>query len=122
MKEIWHGQDDVPVRYTGYESSSDVIGPSIGVDFGTRQTETRFTGESNAAGFSTRWATVLHKAHLFGVAAVQHFLHCLVVFWAVVTRMDLLELIPVVLKNTLKGIIVNAFYGSQLQTTIDGLT
>ena len=64
--------------------------------------------------------TVLYKAHLFRVAAVQHFLHCLVVFWAVVERMDLLELIPVVLKNTLKGFLVNTFRGSPLRTTITG--
>ena len=64
--------------------------------------------------------TVLYKAHLFRVAAVQHFLHCLVVFWAVVERMDLLELIPVVLKNTLKGFLVNTFRGSPLRTTIAG--
>ena len=67
-------------------------------------------------------ASVLYKAHLFRVPAVQHFLHCLVVFWVVVTRMDLLELIPVVLKNTLKGVLVNAFHGSLSRTTIDGLT
>jgi len=122
VKKIWHGQDDVSVCYTGYESSSDVVSPSIGVDFGTRQAEAGFTGESNAAGLATRWATVLYKAHLFRVAAVQHFLHCLVVFWAVVTKMDLLELIPVTLKNALKGVLVNAFHGSLPRTTIAGLT
>jgi hypothetical protein len=36
--------------------------------------------------------------------------------------MHLLELIPVVLKNTLKGVFVNAFHGSFPRTTIDGLT
>ncbi len=122
VKEIRHGQDDMLVCYTGYEPSSDVIGPSIGVDFGARQTEAGFTCEGDAAGFSTKWATVLYKAHLFRVAAVQHFLHCLVVFWAVVTRIKFLELIPVALKNTLKGVLVNAFHGSPLRTTIDGLT
>ena len=122
VKEIWHGQDDMSVCYTGYESSSDVIGPSICVNFGTRQAEAGFTCEGDAAGFSTRWATVLDKTHLFWIAAVQHFLQCLVVFWVVVTRMDLLEPIPVVLKNTLKGVLVNAFHGSLPRTTIDGLT
>ena len=112
VKEIWHGQYDVPVCYTGYESSSDVVCPSVSVDLGTRQAKARFACEGNASGFSTRRAKVLYKAHLFRVATVQHFLHCLVVFCAVVARMDLLELIPLVLKNTLKGFLVNAFRGS----------
>lgn len=122
VKEIRHGQDDMSVCYTGHEPSSDVIGPSVCVNFGTRQVEAGFTCEGDAAGFSTRWATVSDKTHLFWIAAVQHFLQCLVVFWVVVTRMDLLEPIPVVLKNTLKGVLANAFHGHLLRTTIAELT
>jgi hypothetical protein len=36
--------------------------------------------------------------------------------------MDLLELIPVVLKNTLKGVFVNAFHSCPLRATIVELT
>ncbi len=122
VKEIRHGQDHMSVGYTGQKASAYEIRPPISIDLGARQAEAGFTCEGDAAGFSTKWATVLYKAHLFRVTAVQHFLHCLVVFWAVVTRMDLLELIPVVLKNTLKGVFVNAFHGSFPRTTIDGLT
>ena len=121
VKEIWHGQYDVPVCYTGYESSSDVVGPSVSVNLGTRQAKARFAGEGDTAGFSTRRATVLYKAHLIRVAAVEHFLDVIVVIRVVVARINLLKQIPILCKDSLKCIFLKTIHGCHLRTTISNL-
>ena len=118
MQEVWHGQDHVAVGHAGQETSADEVGPSVGIDFGTGQAKAGLAGEGNPAGLSARQAAVLYKAHRFGVAAVQHFLDGVVVVWTVVARVDIREAIPMVFEDLLEGLLVDAFHGCPLRTTI----
>ena len=113
-KELRHGQDHMAVSYARQETSSDEIGPAVGIDLGTRQAKAGLAGEGNAAFFSTVAASVLNKAHLFGIAAVEHFLDGVVVIRAVKSWISLLKRIPMVVENVLKGVFVNAFHGCSM--------
>jgi len=109
-KELRHGQDHMAVSDTRKETPSDEVGPSVGIDLGTRQTKAGLTGEGNAAYFSTVAASVLNKTHLLGIAAVKHFLDGVVVIRAVKSWMSLLKRIPMIVENLLKRVFVNAFH------------
>ena len=121
-KELRHGQDHMAVSDTRKETPSDEIGPSVGIDLGTRQAKAGFAGEGNAAYFSTVAASVLNKAHLIGIAAVEHFLDSVVVVGTVKAWTKLLKRIPVIIENLFKCVFVNAFHGCSLRTTITELT
>ena len=121
-KELRHGQDHMAVSYAGQEASSDEIGPAVGIDLGTRQAKAGLAGEGNATYFSTVAASVLNKAHLFGIAAVEHFLDGVVVIRAVKSWISLLKRIPMIVENLFEGVFVNAFHGCSLRTTIPELT
>ena len=121
-KGFRHGQDHMAVSDTRQETPSDEIGPSVGIDLGTRQAKAGLTGEGNAAYFSTVAASVLNKAHLFGIAAAKHFLDGIVVIRAVKSWMSLLKRIPMIVENLLERTFVNAFHGCSPRTTIPELT
>jgi len=120
-KELRHGQDHMAVSDTRKETPSDEVGPLVSIDLGTRQAKAGFAGEGDAAGFPTRWATVLYKAHLFRVPAVQHFLHSVVVVGTVKAWTKLFKRIPIVVENLLKRVFVNAFHSCSVRTTITEL-
>ena len=121
LQELRHGQYDMSISYAGQQPPSDEFGPSVGISLGTRQAETGFAGKGNAAYFSTLAASVLDKAHLFGIAAVEHFLNSFVVIGTVKAWMELLKRVPVLVENLLKGVFIDAFHSGFLRTTITEL-
>ena len=117
-KKLRHRQHHMAIGYTRHQPSSDEVGPSVGINLGTGKTEAGLAGEGNAADFSTGAASVLNKAHLFRIAAVEHFLNGVVVVGMVKLWMGLLKRIPVIVENPLERVFVNAFHGCSLRTTI----
>ena len=121
-KELRHGQDHMSVSNTRKKASSDEVGPSVGIDLCTREAKAGFAGEGNAAYFSTVAASVLNKAHLFGIAAVKHFLDSVVVVGTVKAWTKLFKRIPMIVENLFERVFVNTFHGCSLQTAIPELT
>ena len=111
VQVIRHGQDHVAVGDAGQESSSDKLGPAVGVDLGAGQAEAGLAGEGDSTSFSAGQATVLHKAHLLRIAAVQHLLDGCVAGWDIEARIDDLEVIPVIPEDLLERGLVDAFHG-----------
>jgi len=121
LEELRHGQDHMSISDAGQEASSDEIGPAVGVNLGTGKTKTGFAGKGNSAYFSTVAASVLDKAHLFRIAAVEHLLNSFVVVLTVKAWPELLKRIPVIVENLLKSVFVDAFHGCSQRTTITEL-
>jgi len=121
LEELRHGQDHMSISDAGQEASSDEIGPAVGVNLGTGKTKTGFAGKGNSAYFSTVAASVLDKAHLFWIAAVEHLLNSFVVVLTVKAWPELLKRIPVIVENLLKSVFVDAFHGCSQRTTITEL-
>lgn len=113
-KTFRHGQYDMAIGDTGQQASADEVGPSVGVSLGTGKAEAGFAGKGDASYFSAVTASVLDKAHLFGIAAVQHFLDGIVIIGTVKFWMRLLKCIPVVIENLLECVFINAFHGCSL--------
>ena len=120
-QELRHSQHHMSISYSWQKPSADEVGPSVGISLCTGKTETGFAGESDTSYFSAVATSVLDKAHLFGIAAVKHFLHGIIVIGNVKAWTELLKRIPVVIENLLKRIFVNAFHGRSLRTTITEL-
>ena len=120
-KELRYRQDYMSINYAWQQSSSDEVSPSVSIDFCTGKAEAGLAGESDSACLSTVAATVLHKAHLFGITAVKHFLDCFGVVWAIETWLKLSKGIPVIIEYLLKCVFVDAFHGRSLRTTITEL-
>ncbi len=75
MMGFRHGQYDMAIGDAGQQASADEVGPSVGVSLSTGQAEAGFAGKSDASYLAAVTASVLDKAHLFGVTAVEHFLN-----------------------------------------------
>jgi hypothetical protein len=120
-QELRHGQDHMAISNARQEPSTDEVCPSVGIDLGTGKTKARLAGESNTTYLSALAASVLDKAHLSRLAAVEHFLYGVVVVGTIKACMSLLKRIPMVAENLLKGVFVNAFHGCPLRTTITEL-
>jgi hypothetical protein len=104
---------------TRQQSSSDEVRPSVSVDLCTGQAETGLACEGYSTGLSTVAAAVLYKAHLFGVAAVKHFLYSFGVVRAIKTTwVKLSEGVPVIIEYLLECIFVDAFHGNSLRKKI----
>ena len=117
-KRFGHGQYDMAIGHSGQQASADEIRPSIGVSLGTGQAEAGLAGKCDASYLAAVAASELGKPHLLGVAAVEHFLDGIVIIGTVKFGMRLLERIPVIIKNLLECVFVNAFHGCSLRTTI----
>jgi len=117
-KKLRHGQDYMSISYTGQQSSSNKICPSVGINLGTGKTKAGLAGESNSAYFSAVAASVLNKAHLFRIAAVEHFLDYVVIVRTVKAWMGLLKRIPVIVEYLLECLFVYAFHGCSQRATI----
>lgn len=120
-KELRYSQDYMSISYAWQQSSSDEVSPSVSIDLCAGKTKTALAGESNPACLSTVAATVLHKAHLFGITAVKHFLDCLGVVWAIKAWLELYKGIPAIMEYLLKCVFVDAFHGRSLRTMITEL-
>ena len=120
-KELRYSQDYMSISYAWQQSSSDEVSPSVSVELCTGKAETGLAGESNPACLSTVAATVLHKAHLFWITAVKHFLDCFGVVWAVKAWLELSKGIPVIVEYLLECVFVDAFHGRSLRAKITEL-
>jgi hypothetical protein len=110
VKELGDGQDKMTITDVGKKTSSNEIDPGVGVSLGARETEGRFTTEGNATDGSTVGAAILREAHLFGIAAIEHFLHDLPIIGSIVMRVGGLKCLPVIAEDLLEGILVNMFH------------
>ena len=117
-KELRHSQNYMSICYTRQQPSSDEVRPSVSINLCTRQTETGLACESDSTYLATVATTILHKAHLFGVAAVEHFLDCFDVVRAIETWVKLSEGVPVFIEYLLECIFVDAFHGCSLRKKI----
>lgn len=117
-KTFRHGQYDMAIGNSGQQASADEVGPSVGVSFGTGQAEAGFAGESDTSYFAAVTTPELDKAHLLGVAAVEHFLDGIDIIGTVKCGMCLLKRIPVIIENLLECVFVNTFHGCSMRTTI----
>jgi len=117
-KELRYSQDYMSISYAWQQSSSDEVSPSVSIDLCTGKAEAGLTGESNPACLSTVAATVLHKAHLFGITAVKHFLDCFGVVRAIKAWLKLSKGIPVIIEYLLECVFVDAFHGHSLRKKI----
>ncbi len=120
-QELRHGQDHMAISNARQEPPTDEVCPSVGIDLGTGKTKARLAGESDTTYLSALAASVLDKAHLSRLAAVEHFLYGVVVVGTIKACMSLLKRIPMLAENLLKGVFVNAFHGCPLRTTITEL-
>lgn len=94
----------------GKHAPANEVRPSVGINFGARETEGGFAAECNAAGFAAEGAAVLCKSHLFGIAAVEHFPHDFVMIRGIVERVGDFKRIPVVTEDLLERVLVNVFH------------
>jgi hypothetical protein len=117
-KKLRHGQDYMSISYSRQQSWSDEICPSVGIDLCTGKTEAALTGESDSAYLSTVAATVLDKAHLFRIAAVEHFPDYVVIVRAVKVWMGLFKRIPVIVEYLLECVFVYTFDVCSQRTSI----
>ena len=113
-----HSQYDMSISYAGQQPPADKVGPSVNISLCTGKAEAGFAGESDTSYFSALAASVLDKSHLFGVAAVKHFLDSVIVIRTVKSWVGVLKRIPMVIENLLECVLVNAFHGCSLRTTI----
>jgi len=118
VKKVGHGQNHMSISYAGKETSTDEVSPAVGINFGTRQAETRFTGKSDTAYFSAGATSVLNKPSFVRITAIKHFLDSFVVVWIVEAWIDLLERIPMIIKDLFECAFIDAFHGYSLRITI----
>jgi len=116
-----HGQYNMSISYTWQQPPADEVRPSVGINLAAGKTEAGFAGEGDTSYFSAVAASVLNKAHLVRIAAVEHFLNSIVVIRAVKSWIDLLKRIPMIAENLLECVFINAFHGCSLGTTITKL-
>ena len=112
------GQDHMAIRDARQQSSCNKIGPAVDIHLSTGKTKAGLAGERNAAYFSARAASVLNKAHLVGIAAAKHFIDRLIVVRIIKGWMVLFECIPMVVKDSFECVLIDAFHGCSLRTTI----
>jgi hypothetical protein len=117
-KTFRHGQYDMAIGDAGQQASANEVGPSVSVSLGTGQAEAGFAGKSDASYLAAVTASVLDKAHLLGIAAVEHFLNGIVIIGTVKFGMRLLKRIPVIVENLFERVFVNDFHGCSLRTTL----
>ena len=121
VQKLRHGEYDMSIRHAGQQPPSDEVGPAVRISLGTGKAEAGFACKGDASYLSTLAASVLDKAHPFGITAVEHFLDGVVVIRTVKSWMGLLKRIPMIAKNLLERVFVNAFHGCSLRTTIPEL-
>lgn len=117
-EKLRHSQDYMSICYARQQPSTDEVRPSVSVDLCAGKTEAGLTCESNSAYFAAVAAAVLHKAHLFRVTTVKHFLDCFGVVRAIKTWIKLSEGIPVIMEYLFEYVFVDAFHGHSLRTKI----
>jgi len=102
------------ISYAWQQPPPDEIRSSVGIALCTGKTEAGFACESDTSHLSAVAASVLDKAHLFGVAAVEHFLDGIVVIRTVKVWIGLLKRIPMIVENLFECVFVDAFHGRSL--------
>ena len=117
-EKLRHGQYHMAVRDARQQSSRDEICPAVGIHLGTGKTKAGLAGERNSAYFSAGAASVLNKAHLVGIAAAKHFIDRLVVVRIIKAWIELFKCLPMVVEDSFERVLVDAFHGCSLRTTI----
>ena len=120
-EKLSHGQYHMAVRDARQQSSRDKVCPAVDINLGTGKTKAGLAGERNSAYFSAGAASVLNEAHLVGIAAAQHFIDSLVVVRMIKAWMVLFECIPMDAKDSFERVLIDAFHGCSLRTTITEL-
>ncbi len=121
-KKFRHSQYYMSISYAGKKSSGDELRPSVGIDLGTGKTKARLAGESNASYLAAVAASILNKSHFIRVAAIEHFLDCIIIIGTVKFGIGMLKRIPVIVENLLECVFVNAFHDRSLRTIITEMT
>ena len=116
-----HGQYHMAIRDARQQSSCNKVGPAVGIHLGTGKAKAGLTGERNSAYFSAGAASVLNKTHLVGIAAAKHFIDRLIVVRIIKAWTELFKCIPVVVKDSFERVLIDAFHGCSLRTTITEL-
>jgi len=84
---------------------ADVADKVIDVDFGTSQARGGLTAHGDEVfALSTIEASVVEVSDLFGIATGEHLVHQFVIVSVIITRVELLKLVPVIMKDLFKGI------------------
>jgi len=120
-KKLRHGQDHMAIGDARQQSSRDKVCPAVGIHLGTGKTKAALAGERNSTYFSTGAASVLNKAHLVRIAAAKHFIDRLIVVRIIKAWMALFECLPMVVKDAFERVLIDAFHGCSLRTTITEL-
>ena len=120
-QELRHSQYDMSIRYAGQQPPADEFGPSVGITLGTGKAEAGFAGKGYTPYLSAVAASVLYKAHLVRVAATKHFIDSLVVVRIIKAWTKLFKCIPMVVKDSFESVLIDAFHGCSLRTTITEL-
>ena len=116
-----HGQYHMAIRDARQQSSRDKVCPAVGIHLGTGKAKAGLAGERNSAYFSAGAASVLNKTHFVGIAAAKHFIDRLIVVRIIKAWMVLFKCIPMVVKDSFEGVLIDAFHGCSLRTTITEL-
>ena len=120
-EKLRHGQYHMAISDARQQSSRDKVCPAVGINLGTGETKAGLAGERNSAYFSAVAAFVLNKAHLVGIAAAKHFIDSLVVVRIIKAWMVPFKCIPMVVKDSFECVLIDAFHGCSLRTTITEL-
>jgi len=84
---------------------ADLSDPMVDRDFGASQTERGLaTHRDEVLPLATRLTVILDRAHLVGIAAVEHLVDETVIVAGIVARVDVFEAIPVIDKDLFEDV------------------
>jgi hypothetical protein len=84
---------------------ADLSDPIVHIDFGASQTERRLaTHRDEVLPLATMLTVILDRAHLVGIATVEHLLSETVIVAGIVARVDVFEALPVIDKDLFEDV------------------
>jgi hypothetical protein len=96
----------VAIRYPLIEGATDVGDLLIHVDLAAREAEAAFAAECDPFLVETMWTQIRGVARL-GCATAQHLLDDVLHVASPISRMTLLERLPMIPKNLLEGVFID---------------
>ena len=88
-----HGQDNVAIDHALMQRLADLSDPIVDRDFGASQTERGLaTHRDEVLPLATMLTVILDRAHLVGIAAVEHLVYETVIVAGIVARVDVVML------------------------------
>src|SRR4029450_836215 len=95
----------MPIDDPLVEHLADLAHPVVDIDFGTAQTQRRFTAHRDAMGaFSTIQTSVVDIAHLWGMTGSEHLVHQSIIVASIVPRIDAFKSVPMLDKDLFEDI------------------